>query len=115
LAVDRQDARGRGEEIADEPEEGRLAASGRADERHELAGFDLQVDVGEGVDGPRVAAEGLGELLGVDDETHQIVTSRRAEGRAWTGPGLPLKVLGHFGAWPMDPSSSPPPGAPRGG
>ena len=44
LAVDRDAAVGRRDEIADDPKEGRLAAAGWADQRDELAAANVEVD-----------------------------------------------------------------------
>ena len=65
LAVDRDRAGGRLDEVADHAEERRLAAPGRADQRDELAGLDLEVDLLER--GDVAARERLRDVLDLDD------------------------------------------------
>jgi hypothetical protein len=82
LPVDGDGARGRLDQVRDQPQQRRLAAAGRPDERDELAGLDREVDVGErGHVGP--AAEGLpdtGQLHGLAHGT--VPGPRRRERRA---------------------------------
>ena len=63
LAVDGDGARGRGLEAADHPEQRRLAGAGGAEQAHELAVGDGQVEGVDGADG----AEGLGDVADVED------------------------------------------------
>ena len=62
-AADRDLPRGHLLEAGDHPQQRRLAATGRADEHHELAVADLQADV---VDGGDVAGVDLRQLLELD-------------------------------------------------
>jgi hypothetical protein len=56
LPVHERVARGRRDQVADHPQQRRLAAARRADQRHELAGYDLEVDP---LQSGRAALEGL--------------------------------------------------------
>ena len=68
LAVDLDRAAGRLDEVADDAQERRLAAARRADERHELAGRDVEVDARQGDGRPLVArAEHLVDAADLDD------------------------------------------------
>src|SRR5262245_59071177 len=61
LAVDRHAARGRRGQVADQAQQRGLAAARRADERHELAGPDREIDVRERVRHASGAVEGLAD------------------------------------------------------
>src|SRR5690606_19234341 len=54
LAADGEGARGDLLQAGDHPQRGRLAASGRTDEHHELAVLDLEVEVVHGFDAAAV-------------------------------------------------------------
>src|SRR5262249_5295457 len=77
LAVDGDRARARLDDVADDPEQGRLAAAGRADQRDELALTDLQVDVLQRDDA--AAAERLRDALDRDDRVnaHAVASGAR--------------------------------------
>ena len=65
LAVDRGGPARRLDQVADDPEQRRLAAAGRTDQRDELPRLDRQVDVLEGCD--VAALEPLRQALDLDD------------------------------------------------
>ena len=70
LAVDEDLAGGRRGEVADDPQQGGLAAARRPDERDELAGPDRQVDAGQRLDGTSplpARGEDLGDARDLDD------------------------------------------------
>jgi len=79
LAVDLQRAGAGRDEVGDEAQQGGFAAAGRADERDELAGLHLQLDILQR--GQRFLAgeaEGLAHLAGGDDRLrHQALRVRR--------------------------------------
>jgi hypothetical protein len=57
-------------EVADEAEQGALAAPGGSDQGHELAALDRQVDPAQGGHGLRSGSEGLPQILS-PDHTHR--------------------------------------------
>jgi hypothetical protein len=66
LAVDEHRALGRLDEVGDDPQQRRLPAAGRPDQRDELAGADGEVDAGERLHRGRALAEALSEALECD-------------------------------------------------
>ena len=69
-AVDADLALARREQARQDQHEGRLAAAGRADQRHELALADMQVGRPEGMDGILAVAEDFCHAPYVDRRTH---------------------------------------------
>ncbi len=88
LALELDEARCRGLEPADHPEGGRLAAAGRSEEREELAGLDLEVDV---IDdhGLAVALDDIYQLDVDRGHGRSVSCGDEAQGRtgARLGPG----------------------------
>ena len=84
LAVDLDRAGGRCHEVADDPQQGRLAAARRADQRDELPAPDLEVDALERGRGRRVAGEDLVDALDPDDRSRPIVPAHPS-----AAPGRP--------------------------
>src|SRR6185436_4428964 len=81
LPVDRDRTRRRGDQVGDQPEQRRLAAPRRSDQRHELAELDGEVDVDQRLDLIRPAAvEALAHALHVDG-THASASRTRSLGR----------------------------------
>ncbi|MOA07159.1 hypothetical protein D3C78_1268420 [compost metagenome] len=57
LAVEHDAAHVRGFQAGDDPQQGGLAAAGRAEQRHQLAAVDIQVDLVERLEGVEVLAD----------------------------------------------------------
>ena len=75
LAVDQHRALARLDEVGDDPQQRRLAAARRADQRDELARRDGQVDVGHGLHRARALAEALADALERDRRRRRHVAS----------------------------------------
>ena len=56
------------EDAGDDGDEGGFAAAGGADEHHEFAGLDVEVDAAERVDDGVAGAVGLDDVVDVDGE-----------------------------------------------
>ena len=61
-----------------------LAAAGRAEQRHHLAGPDLEIDAGNGRDHLLVGSEGLGQPLDADHQYCSCTPKRRPTSQAIT-------------------------------
>ena len=66
------DAGGRLLEVGDDAEQRGLAAAGRADQRDEVAGLDVEVDVRQRLDRPVGGLEGQRKVADVDDRGSRV-------------------------------------------
>ena len=71
-------------EAGDAAQRGGLAAAGRAEQRHHLAGTDLEIDAGDGCDHLLVGGEILGQPLDADHQYCSCTPKRRPTSQAIT-------------------------------